>query len=191
MSDVASREESMRLSRFEFLLMNNPVRRYLQENYEFRIFKELIKACNVNLNNKVIMDAGCGSGYSSELITKTYCPQKVIAFDIMPEQIALARKRKINVDFFVGDVTNINIPDNTCDAVFVFGILHHIPEWRKALKEIDRVLKAGGVALIEEPRHLFDWAELEEGIRMAKLNILQMKKFYLGYFRGYICQKVQ
>ena len=36
------------------------------------------------------------------------------------------------------------------DAVFGFGVLHHIPDWQAALTEIARVLKTDGVYFIEE-----------------------------------------
>jgi ubiquinone/menaquinone biosynthesis C-methylase UbiE len=36
------------------------------------------------------------------------------------------------------------------DAVFGFGVLHHIPDWQAALSEVARVLKTGGVYFFEE-----------------------------------------
>ena len=39
---------------------------------------------------------------------------------------------------------------NPFDAVFGFGFLHHVPDWRQGLSEIARVLKPGGVYYIEE-----------------------------------------
>jgi len=34
--------------------------------------------------------------------------------------------------------------------VFGFGVLHHLPDWRRALQEIARVLKPGGLYCLEE-----------------------------------------
>ena len=36
------------------------------------------------------------------------------------------------------------------DAVFGFGVLHHVPNWRGSLAEFSRVLKVGGVYFMEE-----------------------------------------
>ena len=36
------------------------------------------------------------------------------------------------------------------DAVFGFGVLHHVPDWQSALGEIARVLKPGGTYFLEE-----------------------------------------
>jgi len=38
------------------------------------------------------------------------------------------------------------------DVVIIFGVLHHIPDWRTAIDEIVRVLKSGGSLFLEEPR---------------------------------------
>ena len=44
-----------------------------------------------------------------------------------------------------------DIPSNSKDAAVVFGILHHVPEWREALRESHRMLKGGGEIYVEEP----------------------------------------
>jgi SAM-dependent methyltransferase len=44
--------------------------------------------------------------------------------------------------------TSLDFPDDTFDAVYSFGVLQHIPEVRKAVAEIQRVLKPGGELLV-------------------------------------------
>jgi len=187
---AAASKYGMRLGRLEFAAMNNPIRRWFQKHVEFRIFIKHLEKCGIDLKSGVIMDAGCGSGYSSELIVNEYHPSRVIAFDYMPEQIRLARKRKLEIDFFVGDLRRIEAGSGICDAVFIFGVLHHIPEWKKALSEVARVLKPGGVLLVDEPRYQFTWQELESGIRSAGMDILQVSYSFFHYFHVYLCQKL-
>jgi ubiquinone/menaquinone biosynthesis C-methylase UbiE len=148
-----------------------------------------LKKRHISLEKKLIMDAGCGSGYSTELIAHEFHPSRIIAFDYMPEQINLAKKRELRVDFSTGDLTQIESADNTCDAVFIFGVLHHIPEWRAAVCEVFRVLKPGGVLLVDEPRARFNWLEFESGIRQAGMNILEVRNIFFTLLRGYLCQK--
>jgi ubiquinone/menaquinone biosynthesis C-methylase UbiE len=181
--------DDMRLGKLEFWAMNNPLRRWIQKHTELKIFKNQLKRCLIDLDGKVVLDAGCGSGYSTELIVKEFNPSHIVAFDYMPEQINLARKRNLKVDFSVGNLTKIDSPDNTFDAVFVFGVLHHIPEWRKALSELSRVLKPDGVLLVDEPRARFNWKDFESGIKYAGMDILDLKKFFLAYFCAYLCKK--
>jgi ubiquinone/menaquinone biosynthesis C-methylase UbiE len=47
------------------------------------------------------------------------------------------------VRLWEGDVTKIDAEDASYDAVFDFGIIHHVPCWREALAEIYRVLRPG------------------------------------------------
>jgi len=187
MTDI-SMIETMSLGKMEFLAMNNPLRRWWQKHREFPIFLAMLERQGIDLNGASVMDAGCGSGYSTALILDRLHPSRVIAFDLMPEQIMLANKRGLGVDFRVGDATRMDAEDLSCDAVFVFGILHHIPAWREALSETCRVLKPGGVMLLEEPHYRFDWPELEAGIREAGMDILERHAWLLGYLRSYLCR---
>ena len=185
----AAGDGDMRLGKLEFLLMNNPVRRLIQKHVEFRIFKNQLQKRDVHLEDGVIMDAGCGSGYSTQLIVNEYHPSHVIAFDYMPEQVRLARRRSLNVKFLVGDLRRIEWESSTCDAVFIFGVLHHIAQWQTALCEVARVLKPGGVLLLDEPRYRFTWGELESGVKSAGMDILEVTALFFQYFRAYLCQK--
>jgi ubiquinone/menaquinone biosynthesis C-methylase UbiE len=197
----------MRLSKPEFYAMNNPVRRYIQKHVEFNLMKKHLAKHNIDLKGKAILDAGCGSGYGTSLILEEFAPTKLVAFDFMPEQIEIAKKRNLPVDFFVGDVTEMELEPSSFDAVFIFGILHHVPSWRKGLKEVARVLKPGGVFLVEEistsniffhfsnlvgfkhPKEArFTWPEFEEGIKAAGLKILEKKSIILKGTKSYLCQ---
>ena len=199
----------MRLSKPEFLAMNNPVRRYVQKHVELQLMKKHLAKQRIDLFGKAILDAGCGSGYSTELLLTEYSPSRLVAFDFMPEQIEIAKKRKLPVDFFVGDVTQMELESGSFDAVFIFGILHHVPSWKKGLKEVARVLKPDGVFLVEEvstSKAFFDianffgfkhpeearftWPEFEEGIESAGLKILEKKQIIIKGTKSYLCQKI-
>lgn len=76
------------------------------------------------------------------------------AIDLDPDMIARARERLApygeRVIVQVGDAERIDLPDAAVDAVFDFGIIHHIPSWRKAVSEVHRVLRDGGRFFFEE-----------------------------------------
>lgn len=195
------------IDRKELRLVNSAVRGFCLRHYEFRTFKEYLKKNRIDLTNKVILDVGCGAGYSSELIIEEFQPKELFAFDILPEEVVLAKQRGLSANLFVGDVTDIKLPSEKFDAVFVFDVLHHVPEWRTALKEINRVLKSGGVLLVQEPRKKaldgierffkihhpeesrFEWPEFIEGLDESGFRVVERRKMYVGHFQSYMCIK--
>jgi ubiquinone/menaquinone biosynthesis C-methylase UbiE len=43
----------------------------------------------------------------------------------------------------LGNVTTIQAADESFDAVFDFGVIHHVPAWEDAIREVRRVLEPG------------------------------------------------
>lgn len=140
----------MLLNRFEKAMMNNPVRALVQRHYEAR---KLVK-----LGGKVegahVLEVGCGRGYGVELLLDRFGARTVDAFDLDHDMVERARRRLARygdrVRLWQGSVTDIAAENERYDAVFDFGIIHHVPEWRRAVGEIFRVLEPGGRFFAEE-----------------------------------------
>ena len=58
--------------------------------------------------------------------------------------------QKQRIHLYVGDPMHLPYRDRAVDAVFGFGVLHHLPDWRGGIREVARVLKPGGVFFLEE-----------------------------------------
>jgi SAM-dependent methyltransferase len=56
----------------------------------------------------------------------------------------------------------IEYPDNTFDAVLALDVLEHLENENWALKELNRVLKPGGVAIVMVPAFMFLWGVQDE-----------------------------
>ena len=193
----------------ELKLVNSAVRKFFQRHYEFWTFKKYLKKNHVDLINKEILDVGCGSGYSTQLIMREFQPKELFAFDIIPEEVVLAKQRGLSANIFVGDVTDIRLTSEKFDAVFIFDVLHHVPEWRTALKEINRVLKRCGVLLVHEPskkaldnverffkihhpkESRFEWPEFIAGLEESGFRVVTSRKLYMGHFQSFMCVKVE
>jgi len=127
--------------------MNNPIRSLIQI---FEI-KKMRKMSNLE-KDKTVLEIGCGQGVGTKLINKYFRPKHICAIDLDKKMINRAKKKihLSNVEFSVGDANLLKFKDNTFDAIFDFGIIHHIPNWRKCLKELKRLLKPNGQLIIED-----------------------------------------
>lgn len=140
----------MLLNVVEKALMNNPVRGALQRHFE----AERLLAMGGPMHGGHALEVGCGRGVGTTLILDVFGADRVDAFDLDPDMISRARRRLVErrdrVRLWVGDAEKIAAPDDVYDAVFDFGIIHHVPDWRAALREIARVLRPGGRFYAEE-----------------------------------------
>jgi uncharacterized membrane protein YdjX (TVP38/TMEM64 family) len=181
------------IGKTQLSVVNSRIRQLFQKHYEFGVLKKHLRRNHIDLNGKVILDAGCGSGFSTELIASEFQPAELHALDIMPEQVELARQRGLAADVSVGDIAATQFPSDTFDAVFTFGVFHHVPAWFTALEEVNRVLKPGGVLLggeINRQESLgFEWAQFATDLRAAGFDLLEDEKIYGGYFRSFVCRK--
>jgi ubiquinone/menaquinone biosynthesis C-methylase UbiE len=140
----------MKLNWAEKLVVNNPLR-VLEQRLEVRWFTSTISL----KQGANILEVGCGRGAGASLILKTFKPARLYALDLDFEMVRRAHgylsfSEKNRVYLQVGDALHLPIKDASMDAIFGFGVLHHIPNWRGSLGEIARVLKVGGVYCLEE-----------------------------------------
>jgi ubiquinone/menaquinone biosynthesis C-methylase UbiE len=137
------------LNYLEYALMNNPIRAVVQRRIEADRLLRLGGPVR-----GTALEMGCGQGVGAQIILDVFGAEAVDGFDLDRRMIARAQsrlaKRGGRVRLWVGDATRIPVPDETYDAVFDFGIIHHVPDWRRAVAEGARVLKPGGRFYAEE-----------------------------------------
>ena len=102
-----------------------------------------------------IFDCGSGSGTITIGLAKAVDSGQVFGIDIQPEQVArptsLAEEKNIqNATFRVGDIHRLPFPDSSFDAVFANALLIHLAEPSKAIAEMRRVLRSGGLIGIRD-----------------------------------------
>ncbi len=139
----------MLMNKVEVFLMNNPIRRLIQSTLEVKRMKKLSELPG---GMPLVLEIGCGSGHGTRLIKKHFLPEQIEAIDLDPKMIAVAKKRNRDalVSFNVGDAAKLDFKTSTFDAIFDFGIIHHIPNWHDCIKELYRVLKPGGYLILED-----------------------------------------
>jgi ubiquinone/menaquinone biosynthesis C-methylase UbiE len=103
-----------------------------------------------------ILDAGCGRGWwLRALIDAGVDAGRLHGIDIQPERVKAAREAAPGAEIQVGDARNLRLPDESCAVVLQLTLLSSLGSHRairEALGEGMRVLAAGGLLLIYEPR---------------------------------------
>jgi SAM-dependent methyltransferase len=103
------------------------------------------------------LDVGCGTGALAETILELSAPAEVLGIDPSPAYLAFARDRLSNprVRFEVGDARALQADPETFDAVVAGLVLNFVPEPEKALSEMVRVARPGGIVAA----YVWDYAE--------------------------------
>lgn len=105
-----------------------------------------------------VLDVGCGPGSITIGLAEAVAPGQVVGIDIQPATVERARdlaaKRGVNnVRFETADIYALPFPDHTFDAVFANAALMHLREPMRALVELRRVLRPGGIVGVRDQ----DW----------------------------------
>lgn len=96
----------------------------------------------------LVADLGCGPGHVTRYLHEQGVT--VVGIDLSPEMIRVARQLHPAVDFEVGDMGRLDLPDASLAGVLAFYAIVHFeaPQLGAILSEIRRVLSPGGVALV-------------------------------------------
>ena len=128
---------------------------------------------NLSKNAKVL-ELGCGSGIptTQELAKKFF----VTGVDISAKQITLAEQRIPQAKFLHADMTELDFPEGSFDAVAAFYSIIHVPRQEQAelLRKITSWLRPGGLLVISMGAHS-DETQIDE-------NWLGGLPMYWSYF---------
>jgi len=140
----------MKLNWVERWVVNNPFRAFEQQ-IEIKYLQKMSPLAP----GATVLEVGCGRGAGAKLIINKFQPAKLHILDLDLKMIQMAKRflaamPQSKVEMYVGDSIQLPFKPGAMDAVFGFGFLHHVPDWRQALSEVARVLKSGGIYYMEE-----------------------------------------
>ena len=141
----------MKLNIAEQWLINNPARALVQRFYEVPLLRRL----GGSVEGGRVLEVGCDRGVGLPLLLTEFGAAHVHGVDLDQRQVTRAQKRLGNkydgrIDLRVASAEQLPFGDASFDAVFDFGIFHHVPAWQGAVAEVGRVLKPGGTFFFEE-----------------------------------------
>jgi ubiquinone/menaquinone biosynthesis C-methylase UbiE len=97
-----------------------------------------------------VLEVGCGLGTDGAQFAKAGA--RYTGIDLTDAAVELAKRRFELFDlpgtFRVTDAERLDFPDNSFDLVYSHGVLHHTPDTAAAIREIHRVLRPGGKAVV-------------------------------------------
>jgi SAM-dependent methyltransferase len=105
-----------------------------------------------------LLDCGCGPGTTTLGFAEFVAPGQVVGTEIESSHVTIARENAAernlsNVRFEVADVYELPFEADFFDAVFISAVLGNLREPVRALLEVHRVLKPGGVIGVKEFDH--------------------------------------
>ncbi|MFD0560196.1 methyltransferase family protein [Stackebrandtia endophytica] len=92
-----------------------------------------------------ILDVGCGPGTITIDLAERVTPGRVVGVDPVGSVIAEATALGGTAEFLVGDVSALDVADDTFDIVHAHQVLQHLGDPVAALREMRRVAKPGGI----------------------------------------------
>jgi len=106
-------------------------------------------------SDSLVLDVGCGTGYTTETVLKRLEKGEVVGIDLTPEQLKKAKIRlgseKARLFLSRGDAEDLPFKDGSFDTIVSVGALEYFPHPKRALREMARVVKAGGRVVVGGP----------------------------------------
>lgn len=119
-----------------------------------------------------VLDVGCGSGILAAMLARS-SGASVLGIDINESAIRFARSRfrLPNLEYRIGLVDDLDIPEGTIDKIAFLEVIEHITEaqGREVLRDFHRLLRPGGTVVITTPNYLSPWPLVEWGLDFFRL----------------------
>jgi SAM-dependent methyltransferase len=149
----------------------------------------------VRSRQPLLMDIGCSSGYTIRLLRTRMPDATIIGADYVLGPLEKLGRTLPDLPLLQLDLAHCPLPTDSFDGVVLLNVLEHIEDDTAAIRQVRRILKPGGVAVIEVPAgpELYDiydkqlmhfrryrMAEISRSVRGAGLEILD--RSHLGFF---------
>lgn len=152
-----------------------PIAVELEHRHRYLLASQLVKG-------KRVLDVASGEGYGSALLAQAAAT--VIGVDICSETVdhAQATYSLPNLEFRLGDCTQLPVDSASIDLVVSFETIEHHDQHEAMIREIERVLKPGGILIISSPNKKI-YSDIS-----GTHNQFHVKELYLEEFEALLRQ---
>jgi SAM-dependent methyltransferase len=112
----------------------------------------------VTARNPVIIDIGCSSGFLLKWMRRRLPRAVILGSDFVPGALSRLASHLPDVPLIQFDLLKCPLPEQSVDAAVLLNVLEHIEDDASALRQVYRILKPGGIVVLEVPAgpHLYD-----------------------------------
>jgi ubiquinone/menaquinone biosynthesis C-methylase UbiE len=110
-----------------------------------------------------VLDAGCGTGGFLRVANATHPDWTLTGVDVSPLACGLARERT-GAEISEGSIAAMPFAEGSFDAVTTGDVLYHLEDPAAALREFARVLRPGGVVVVNEPAYRWLWSYHDDAV---------------------------
>jgi SAM-dependent methyltransferase len=97
------------------------------------------------------MDIGCSSGFMLRMLKEKFPKAAVLGADYICGPLEHLARTLAETPLLQFDLVKCPLPNGSLDAVVLLNVLEHIEDDTAAMRQVARILKPGGVAVIEVP----------------------------------------
>jgi SAM-dependent methyltransferase len=131
--------------------------------------------------NPVVLDIGCSSGYTLKHLSQRIPGARVLGADYVMGPLEKLASVTPGLPLLQFDLTKCPLTTNSIDVIVLLNVLEHIEQDNLALHQVHRVLRSGGIAVIEVPAgpQLYD---------IYDRRLMHFRRYSLGQLRRMVLQ---
>ncbi|MBD1918207.1 class I SAM-dependent methyltransferase [Phormidium sp. FACHB-322] len=148
---------------------------YFDACHRDALFKERWQAAAGSWTDKIVVDVGCGPGNLLASLGGT--PKLLIGIDVALGSLAMAQA--IGYTPLLADAHDIPLVSGFADLVVVNAALHHCDDMPKVLSEAARLVRPGGLLVVDHDPQLTGWYYRGLGLLLYKLRLGFIYRFFL------------
>jgi 2-polyprenyl-3-methyl-5-hydroxy-6-metoxy-1,4-benzoquinol methylase len=112
-------------------------------------YRDRVAMSLLDEHDRHIVDMGCGEGITLERAAGMFPLSNVIGIDYMQENVDICLEHGLSA--YQGSVYDIDLEDNSVDAVLLLEVIEHLEYHKEAIGQIRRILRPGGKLIVVFP----------------------------------------
>lgn len=148
----------------------NPIALKAKEFLDRRKVKNWLQYVTTDLEKLNFLDVGCGNGRYLQMLHRLGVPKSQL-YGIEMSQGAIASLQNEGYNAYSGRLEDVEheLPENTLDLIVLLQVIEHVEYPKKTVQTLSRLLRSGGVLVLETPN----------------TQSLDANLFQRGYWGGY------